>query len=89
MSGADIRAMVKELGAMKVVLDQAARGDLADLYGALGLEVSYNHTPQGQRLSPERFKALSVVSIRCRDPSCHAVAGVTTPAVFGSAEVIR
>jgi hypothetical protein len=43
LSGADIRAMVKELGAMKVVLDQAERGDLADLYGALGLEVSYNH----------------------------------------------
>ena len=42
-SGADIRAMVKELGAMKVVLDQAERGDLADPYGALGLEVSYKH----------------------------------------------
>jgi hypothetical protein len=35
--------MVEELGAMKTVLDQADRGDLADLYGALGLEVSYNY----------------------------------------------
>lgn len=50
---ADIRAMVKELGAMKVVLDQAERGDLADLYGALGLEVSHN-TPdlRGLNLQP-------------------------------------
>ena len=43
LSGADIRAMVKELGAMKVVLEQAERGDLADLYRTLGLEVFYNH----------------------------------------------
>jgi hypothetical protein len=34
LSGADIRAMVKELGAMKVALDEADGGDLADLYGA-------------------------------------------------------
>ncbi|WP_130385405.1 hypothetical protein [Kribbella sp. VKM Ac-2569] len=43
LSAEDIRAMVKELGAMKAVLDRAERGDLADLYGALRLEVSYNH----------------------------------------------
>jgi Recombinase len=43
LSTADINAMVEELGAMKTVLDQADRGDLADLYGALGLEVSYNY----------------------------------------------
>lgn len=43
LSAADVRAMVEELGAMKAVLDQADRGDLADLDGALGLEVSYNH----------------------------------------------
>jgi hypothetical protein len=35
MSRADIRAMVEELGAMKVALDEADRPDLADLYGAL------------------------------------------------------
>jgi hypothetical protein len=34
LSTAGIRAMVEELGAMKTVLDQADRGDLADLYGA-------------------------------------------------------
>ena len=28
---------------MKAVLDQADRADLADLYGALRLEVSYDH----------------------------------------------
>ncbi|MEU4287242.1 hypothetical protein AB0E63_03390 [Kribbella sp. NPDC026596] len=43
LSAADIRAMVQELGAVKAVLDQADRGDLADLYGALKLEVSYNY----------------------------------------------
>lgn len=47
LSASDIRAMVKELGAMKAVLDRADRGDLADLYGALGLEVSYNHKRGG------------------------------------------
>ena len=43
LSAADIRAMVQELGAVKAVLDQADRGDLADLYGAMKLEVSYNY----------------------------------------------
>jgi hypothetical protein len=43
LSAADIRAMVEELGALKAVLDQADRGELADLYGALRLEVSYNY----------------------------------------------
>jgi hypothetical protein len=43
LSAADIRAMIDELGAMKTVLDQADRADLAELYGALALEVSYNH----------------------------------------------
>jgi hypothetical protein len=47
LSTADIRAMVEELGAMKAVLDQADRDDLADLYGALGLEVSYNYKTRG------------------------------------------
>jgi len=35
--------MVQELGAVRALLDQADRGDLADLYGALKLEVSYNY----------------------------------------------
>ena len=36
--------MVKELGAMKAGFwTRRTGGDLADLYGALGLEVSYNH----------------------------------------------
>jgi hypothetical protein len=43
LSAADIRAMVQELGAVRAVLDQADRGDLADLYAALRLEVSYNY----------------------------------------------
>jgi hypothetical protein len=43
LSAADIRAMEQELGAVKAVLDQADRGDLADLYGALNLEVFYNY----------------------------------------------
>lgn len=43
LSTSDVRAIVKEFGAMKAVLDRADRGDLADLYEALGLEVSYNH----------------------------------------------
>jgi hypothetical protein len=43
LSPAGIRAMIDELGAMKTLLDQADREDLAELYGALALEVSYNH----------------------------------------------
>jgi hypothetical protein len=43
LSHEDMRAMIDELGAMKTVLDQADRADLAELYGTLALEVSYNH----------------------------------------------
>ncbi|TCC48032.1 recombinase family protein [Kribbella capetownensis] len=43
LSPADIHAMIDELGAMKTVLDQADRADLAELYGTLALEVSYHH----------------------------------------------
>ncbi|GAA3537161.1 hypothetical protein [Kribbella ginsengisoli] len=51
MSGVDIQAMVKELGAMKIALDEADRGDLAELYRALGLEVSYNHETRAADVS--------------------------------------
>ena len=64
LSSADILAMVKELGAMKAVLDQADRGDLADLYGALGLEVSYSH---GTRVADVSISPTPrVVSMRVR-----------------------
>ncbi|WP_328993662.1 recombinase family protein [Kribbella sp. NBC_01245] len=40
LTSTEIRAMVDELGDMKLVLDTADRGDLADLYDALRLKVS-------------------------------------------------
>lgn len=63
LSASDISAMVKELGAMKAVLDRADRGDLADLYGALGLEVSYNHKT---RVADVSISTPRVVSLRVR-----------------------
>ncbi|WP_328993667.1 hypothetical protein OG394_04885 [Kribbella sp. NBC_01245] len=42
LSSTEIRAMVDELGEMKLVLDTADRGDLAELYEALRLRISYN-----------------------------------------------
>ncbi|MEU4390157.1 recombinase family protein [Kribbella sp. NPDC023855] len=63
LGASDIRAMVKELGAMKAVLDRADRGDLADLYGALGLEVSYNHKT---RVADVSISTPRVVSLRVR-----------------------
>jgi hypothetical protein len=63
LSASDIRAMVKELGAMKRVLDLADRGDLADPYGALGLEVSYNHKT---RVADVSISTPRVVSLRVR-----------------------
>ncbi len=49
---------------MKTVLDQADRGDLADLYGALGLEVSYNHKTRVAEVSIRPTRR--VVSMRVR-----------------------
>ncbi|TCM33108.1 hypothetical protein EV648_1333 [Kribbella sp. VKM Ac-2568] len=64
LSTADIRVMVEELGAMKTVLDQADRGDLAELYGALGLDVSYNYKTRVADVSIR--PAPPVVSMRVR-----------------------
>lgn len=68
LSAADIRAMVKELGAMKAVLGRADRGDLADLYAALGLEVSYNHK---RRVADVSISTPRVVSLRVRGGTHH------------------
>ena len=63
MSAEDIRDVVKELGAMKAVLDRAVRGDLADLYGALRLEVSYNYKTRVTDVSIEPTRVwLALVS---------------------------
>ena len=64
LSTADIRVMVEELGAMKTVLDQADRGDLAELYGAFGLDVSYNYETRVADVSIR--PAPRVVSMRVR-----------------------
>jgi hypothetical protein len=53
--------MVKQLGAMKAVPD---RGDLADLYGALGLEVSYNYTTRVADVSIKPAPRVVSVGVR-------------------------
>jgi hypothetical protein len=40
LTAEEIRAMVDDLGDMRIVLDRAERGDLAELYRALRLAVS-------------------------------------------------
>ena len=48
---------------MKAVLDRAVRGDLADLYGALRLEVSYNYKTRVTDVSIEPTRVwLALVS---------------------------
>ncbi len=39
----EFREMIAELGDMRKVLDQADRGDLAELYKALDLAVTFDH----------------------------------------------
>ncbi|GAB2615302.1 recombinase family protein [Kribbella endophytica] len=64
LSSADIRAMIDQLGVMREVLDQADRGDLSDLYGALGLTVSYNENTRVAEVSISPTPR--VVSMRVR-----------------------
>ena len=47
----DIRQMVQELGDMTAALEQAAADDMAGLYKALGLEVSYNHNTRSAEVA--------------------------------------
>ncbi|GAA1521963.1 hypothetical protein [Kribbella lupini] len=42
LTGDDIRKMITELGDMARVLDSASREDLAELYRALGLAITYD-----------------------------------------------
>ncbi|TCO12257.1 hypothetical protein EV652_13033 [Kribbella steppae] len=53
--------MVKERGTMKAVPD---RGDLADLFSALGLEVSYNYKAQVADVSIKPAPRVVSVGVR-------------------------
>ena len=46
LTAEDVRAMVDQLGGMRMVLDLAERGDLAELYRTLRLAISYDHRPR-------------------------------------------
>jgi hypothetical protein len=43
LTAEDVLAMVDDLGDMRIVLDRAEHGELAELYRALRLAVSYDH----------------------------------------------
>jgi hypothetical protein len=57
----EIRKMVTELGDMARVLDEANRDDLAELYKALGLAISYTTHTRGP-MSPSARVWLSPLS---------------------------
>jgi hypothetical protein len=54
--------MVQDLGPLNALLDQADRGDLADLYGALRLEVSYT-TKRGWLMYPSGLPRVWLVCV--------------------------
>jgi hypothetical protein len=68
LTAEEIRGVVAELGDMTEVLDRANRRDLAELYRALSLSISYDHEERGAVVSIS--PAMRVVKVGVRGGTC-------------------
>jgi hypothetical protein len=68
LTAEEIRGVVAELGDMREVLDRANRRDLAELYRALSLSISYDHEKRGAVVSIS--PAMRVVKVGVRGGTC-------------------
>ncbi|WP_199234862.1 recombinase family protein [Kribbella sp. VKM Ac-2568] len=64
LSANEVREMIAELGDMRKVLDRADRGDLADLYKALDLAITFDHREKVAEVSMNPTTHVVKVGVR-------------------------
>jgi hypothetical protein len=64
LSAEDVRILVTQLGDTKKVLDRAERADLADLYRALDLAITFDHRKQVAKVSIDPTTHVVKVGVR-------------------------